>query len=434
MILKGSQRAGGTALAAHLLNDRDNDHVRVSELRGFIADDLYGAFKESQAIAQGTQCKQYLFSLSLNPPKDAEVSEEDFERAAEKAEQALGLEGQPRAIVFHEKEGRRHAHVVWSRIDANEMRAINMAHFKNKLTSLSRDLYLEHGWELPNGLKPDGVRNPLNFNLDEWQQAKRQSIDPREIKTVFRDAWNRSDSQKAFANALSEYGYFLAKGDRRGFVAVDINGDIYSVAKYTGVKTKDVRSKLGDADALPSVSDVAKDIKARVTDKLKSFIADTKQTHASEQAPLIARRDAMTKQHRTERARLALKQEERWKAESEIRARRIRTGFAGLVDRLTGKAKALKTRNKLEAFEGLKRDQRQRDALITAQMVERKALQKDFDRLRARQAQERRILAREVMTSLRQNERLKNAQERDKNQRPRPEHNRRRKRGFSLDR
>jgi len=59
MILKGSQRAGGAQLAAHLLNERDNDHVTLGELRGFAADDLHGAFKEAQAVASGTRCKQY---------------------------------------------------------------------------------------------------------------------------------------------------------------------------------------------------------------------------------------------------------------------------------------------------------------------------------------------------------------------------------------
>ena len=35
MILKGSQRAGAKALADHLMNDRDNDHVSCLELRFF---------------------------------------------------------------------------------------------------------------------------------------------------------------------------------------------------------------------------------------------------------------------------------------------------------------------------------------------------------------------------------------------------------------
>lgn len=52
MILKGSQRSGALKLAAHLLNDRDNDHIELHELRGFTADDLRGALRESEAIAK----------------------------------------------------------------------------------------------------------------------------------------------------------------------------------------------------------------------------------------------------------------------------------------------------------------------------------------------------------------------------------------------
>jgi hypothetical protein len=433
MILKGSQRAGSAALAAHLMNNRDNDHVRVADLRGFVSEDLHGAFKETQAIASGTQCKQYLFSLSLNPPKGAEVSAADFEHAADEAEKALGLEGQPRAMVFHEKEGRRHAHVVWSRIDAGQMRAINMAHFKNKLTALSRDLYLDHGWQLPDGLRPDGLRNPLNFTLEEWQRAKRNGVEPKEIKTVFRDAWNRSDGQKAFAGALGEYGYFLAKGDRRGFVAVDVNGDVYSVARYAGVTTKDVRFKLGTPDALPSVSEVNADLKGRVTVQLKGFIKDVKAKQALGCAPLEAKRDALRALHRSERTQLKTKQEERWGSETDARAGRLRTGLGGLWDNLSGRAKSIKAQNAREAFAGFKRDQAQRDGLILEQSRDRSKLQKEFDALRTRHAGERKIMARDVSSALRRKAHHQNVSEQAKHPRPDPEHGRR-PRGFSLDR
>ncbi|PCJ85613.1 MAG: relaxase, partial [Hyphomicrobiales bacterium] len=182
MILKGSQRGGAKNLSAHLMNDRDNDHITVFELRGFLADDLHGALAETHAISKGTKCTQFMFSLSLNPPKNIVASEQDFLDAANKAEERLRLEGQPRAIIFHEKEGRRHAHVVWSRIDHKTMTAINLPHFKRKLNDLARDLYLDHGWELPNGLRRDGGKSPLNFTLAQWQQAKRIKLDPREIK------------------------------------------------------------------------------------------------------------------------------------------------------------------------------------------------------------------------------------------------------------
>lgn len=104
MILKGSQRSGAKQLAGHLLNDRDNDHVSVVEVRGFVADDLHGALTEAYAVSRGTQCKQFMFSLSLNPPKGAETGEEDFRRAADEAEKRLGLEGQRRQACAPSRE------------------------------------------------------------------------------------------------------------------------------------------------------------------------------------------------------------------------------------------------------------------------------------------------------------------------------------------
>lgn len=114
MILVGNQRGGAKNLALHLLK-QENEHVEVHELRGFASDNLMGALNESYAISRATKCRQFMFSLSLNPPPNEQVRTEDFEKAIDRAECELGLTGQPRAIVFHEKEGRRHAHAVWSR-------------------------------------------------------------------------------------------------------------------------------------------------------------------------------------------------------------------------------------------------------------------------------------------------------------------------------
>ncbi len=162
MILKGNQRAGGIQLARHLMNVTDNEHVSVHEMRGFIADDLHGAFNEAYAISRGTKCQQFLFSLSLNPPENEIVPIEVFEKAITDIEQKMGLIDQPRALVFHEKEGRRYAHCVWSRIDADQMKAINLPHYKLKLKDISRELYLEHGWKMPRGLMNSADRVPVN--------------------------------------------------------------------------------------------------------------------------------------------------------------------------------------------------------------------------------------------------------------------------------
>ncbi len=426
MILKGSQRAGARQLANHLLNERDNEHVRVHELRGFTADDLHGALVESHAISRGTKCQQHMFSLSLNPPKGADVGEAAFERAADEAERRLGLEGQPRAIVFHEKEGRRHAHVVWSRIDAEEMRAINLPHFKRKLTALSRELYLEHGWMLPDGLRTNGGRSPLNFTLAEWQQAKRNRVDPREIKDAIRDCWQRADNVKAFANALEERGYFLARGDTRGFVAVDLDGKAYALARWAGVKTREVYEKLGEPDALPTVEGVKRDLAQRTSKQLTAFIGELRQRQARELVQARSGLAALTASHRNERARLGARQRDRWTQETKDRAARLRSGLAGLWDTLIGRRHAIRAQNEAEAILSFKRDRAQRDRLVAAQMEQRRPFQFDLDRTRKRHAQERQLLAQMAMEQRRRLARSASGDTSDPSEAARPRPHRRR--------
>ena len=186
MILEGNERGYGSELARHLLNPRDNDHVTVHAVDGFVAEDIFGAFAEAEAISNATQCQKYLFSLSLNPPMDAEVSVETFEATVAQVEKRLGLSGQPRAIVFHEKNGRRHAHAVWSRIDGDKLKAINISHYKRKLFGLSQELYRTHDWEMPEGFRDASKRDPLNYKRQEAGQAKRNKRDPKDLKRMFR--------------------------------------------------------------------------------------------------------------------------------------------------------------------------------------------------------------------------------------------------------
>ena len=186
VILKGNERGYGPELARHLLNPRDNDHVTVHGLRGFVAEDLFDAFAEAEAIPLPPSVRNTCSHYHLNPPTDAEVSVADFEVAVDQAEKRLGLSGQPRAIVFHEKNGRRHAHAVWSRIDGQELKAINMPHYKRKLASLSHELFLSHQWEVPRGFADKAKRDPLNYGREEAGQAKRVKRDPKAIKTMFR--------------------------------------------------------------------------------------------------------------------------------------------------------------------------------------------------------------------------------------------------------
>ena len=382
MILKGSQRSGAKQLGLHLLKTEENEHVELHEIRGFISDDVIGALREAEAIAKGTKCRQYLFSVSLNPPQTENVRIETFEQAIRSIEERNGLTGQPRVIIFHEKEGRRHAHAVWSRIDAETMTAKPMSFYKNKLQEVSRQLYLENGWKMPRGLVDSKERDPRNFTLAEWQQAKRIGQHAGELKESIQEAWAISDSRATFSHALEERGLYLARGDRRGHVAVTFEGEAISIPRATGHKAKEVKARLGEPKDLRSIEEarqrIAKDILPRMNDHLKEARLKAK----TELDVLNARRKAMAKAHALERAKIDAGQKARFEQEARMRAER----FRGLWDRLTGKHAQLEKQNQLEVLWALQRDREQRHALVAAQLKDRQHLQTEINVVRTKHA------------------------------------------------
>ncbi len=398
MILKASQRGGATRLAAHLLNTQDNEHVEVHEVSGFIADNLQDAFQETSAIAKGTRCRQFFFSVSLNPPENVPISA--FEDAAKRIEQKMGLEGQPRVMVFHEKEGRRHAHVVWSRIDAKTMTAINLPFFKNKLVELTKELYLEHGWNLPKGLIDKSLRNPLHFTREQWQQAKRLNQRPETIKKTLKECWNISNNKQTFTQALKQHGYYLAKGDKRGYVAVDWRGEVYSLSRWLDVKTKDLKQRLGDNALLPAVDETKAAIDKKLVQRITQFLEeDTKKYHVR-LTPLLTQRDNIKTRHQEQRKTLADEQAQAQHQEAAERQASFRTGLRGLWDRFNGRSKHLKKNHEIEIYQAHIRDRKEKDQLITQHLQERQQLQQILKRLRVQQQEDIQQLTNTVFSNL----------------------------------
>lgn len=392
MILVGNQRGGARNLAAHLLSP-ENENVEVHEVRGFAADDVHGAFQEAHAMSKGTRCKQFLFSLSFNPPPQERVHTDVFEDAIARAEEKLGLTDQPRVIIFHEKESRRHAHVVWSRIDMEEMKAVQLSFTHRKLQDLSRELYLEHGWRMPDGLADRSRSDPRNFTLDEWQQAKRQGQDPRTIKTALQDAWAVSDNKAALVHALKERGYTLARGDRRGYLAVDKDGEVYALPKWAGVKTKDVRARLGEADALPSIEEAKAQFAQEMRPALTRWERQLQERIDAQHARTETQKRELIERQTDERQKLFDDIEDRRSRETQARQERFRTGLAGLWDRLRGEHRRLREENEKDAYDALLRDRREKDELIFAQLEARRELQERSKQEVARLQEQQRSLA-----------------------------------------
>lgn len=381
MILKGNQRGGARDLALHLLKD-ENDHVEIHELRGFMSDDLVSAFKEMYNISKATRAKKYLYSLSVNPPEGENVATEDFIKSINCVEKELKLTGHQRAIVFHEKNGRRHAHAVWSRIDTLQMKAVNIYKDWPKLQALTRELFLEHGWAMPEGLLDKHGHSPDHFTLAQWQQAQRIGKVPSQIKADLQSAWALSDDLASFEAALKERGYWLARGDRRGFVVLNHQCEPFSLGKkWLGIPVKDVRSRLGDEHALRSVEDT------------RTLIASTMSAHLAQlqdqqNSAIHARQERIKDQlkrlittQRRERAALKTAQETRWQTETRTRQARLTTGLKNLLARATGQHRRTLKHNTHEARLARLRDQHEKDALIFTHLEQRQTLKHRLQRL-----------------------------------------------------
>lgn len=260
MILKGNQRGGGQQLAAHLLNSFDNERVEVADVRGAIARDLSGAFGEWYAHSRATKCKKYLYSLSLNPDQtQGALSREQYLDLIARTERSLKLINQPRAVVFHVKEGREHCHVIWSRIDINaeKIRSVQIAHDRLKLRSVVRSFAREHGLTLPPGMQPRKSPDRAAFNsavraenLAEKQQQERTGVDKKTRMAEIGACWTATDNGKDFIKALEAKHYYIAYGGegKRDYVVVDIFGEVHSLSRQLAevTRSKGMRQRLKD--------------------------------------------------------------------------------------------------------------------------------------------------------------------------------------------
>ena len=186
--------------------------------------------------------RKYLYSLSLNPDQSqGRLTREQYLELIDRTERSLKLVGQPRAVVFHEKRDkdgvlREHCHAVWSRIDTEKMKAVQISHDRLKLRSVAREFARDHGLELPDGMKKDGKRDRFNDrakqeNLAERQQKERNGIGKEQRMADIATCWKETGNGAAFVQALEAKGYYLARGDRRAYVVIDLHGEVHSLSR-----------------------------------------------------------------------------------------------------------------------------------------------------------------------------------------------------------
>lgn len=260
MIINGGSRSNWRFFAKHLMKTEENEQVRIADIRGLAADTLLEAFREMDALASGTRCKNFFYHANLNPRADELLTEGQWDQAVDVLEEHLGLIGHSRFIVEHEKEGRRHRHVVWSRIDTDTMTAVSDSNNFAAHERVARSLEEAFGHAPVGGAHGrDGKRprrRPKNW---ETFRGHESGIAPEVVTREVTALWHQADSGRAFMASLSEHGYRLCRGDQRGYCLLDAAGDVHSLARrIEGVRTVDIRARLSDLslDTLPGVAAV----------------------------------------------------------------------------------------------------------------------------------------------------------------------------------
>lgn len=251
MIVTGRPTSRAPALAAYLARADWSQQAEVADLRGVAAGDLRGALCEMEAVALGATCRRPLYHASISPPPNAELTPGQWGQAVTRLEEGLHLTGQPRALVFHVKRGRRHLHVVWLRVHTDSMRVISCAYDRLTHRTVARQLEQGLGHAPPRSIA--AMRQGAAPTWAELQQAERASIDLDSLSRILTRAWRADNVARAVGERSS---MILARGDRGGPVVVDEEGGVYSVARRLGaaVSKTALRARVPTLGYLPSVA------------------------------------------------------------------------------------------------------------------------------------------------------------------------------------
>jgi hypothetical protein len=291
MVINGASRRSVGFWAKHLANDKKNDRAELKEIRGLGATNLKDALLEMQEDARRTRCKNFFYQANFNPCADEHLTEEQWQRAFEIFEKHRGIPaGQARVVYEHEKDGRTHRHVVWSRIDLETMKAWPDRLDARVCHAASREISEELGLERTispfdrDRESPRPERAPKPY---EMFRGLRSGLDPREIKAEVSAIFRNSENAADFVAGLEQHGYQLIRGDKRDFCILDNAGDVHSLARrLDGVNTKQLRTFMEEIDrsVLPTAEQARVRLQERQLEERKADLATVQAEIAWEEA------------------------------------------------------------------------------------------------------------------------------------------------------
>jgi hypothetical protein len=243
-----------------LQDTEENERVCIAKVDGLVSENIDELLHEIEAhgLGLGGNARNPFWIAIVNPGPKEHLTEQDRDRAVEILAKERGLTGQPYFVVEHEKNGWKHWHVVWSRIDAENMRLIADSFDAKICHAASRKIEIELGLEKvvgPFDREPGTPRPPRAPEPWEMYRGMKTQIDPRDITAEVTELFRQSQNGGEFQAALQSHGYPLVTG-RRGLLILDGAGHEHSLVKrIEGVNTAELNAFMRDVDraALPTL-------------------------------------------------------------------------------------------------------------------------------------------------------------------------------------
>lgn len=320
MITKGGTRSNGGNLAAHLLRN-DNEKIVIVELKNTATQDLSEALNDMEATLKMTKGKKGLYHAQINPAIGEAMTPKQWKYAVDEMEKRLGLDDQPRAVVYHEKKGRPHMHVVWQRTDIEQGKVIGNSNDYYIHKQLGRDLEKEFGHkQLHNEFTGQWEK------MAEKQQLKRDGYNSvKQLKARVKEVYQSYQDPAQMRSELGKIGYELARG-KKGAVIVSKEGEIHSLMRYAGEKKKDVQERLKPIyDQLPEAENIRDREKTRkeIT-KLKPLTRPQRKKTFAENAFYTVKVDELDKSA----AKFEMIQKDFKKSEQERKIQEMESNFS----------------------------------------------------------------------------------------------------------
>lgn len=248
-----------------------NDADKAMRYMAYTAMNAEKLKQEAGVPQTGRKSKRPVYSFSLSWHPDQSPEQPEMHNAALDVLVQIGLDDHEAVFVAHNETEHPHVHVICNLVHP-ETGKTAVPSYDFLTTSQWAEKYERDSGEI---LCEQRVKNNAERKREAEEKRKLALIKHKEEKlqraTLIEQLYNQSDCGKSFQAALESEGYTLAKGDRRGFVLVDRNGETYSLSRQLkGQRAKDINSRIGDVGQIPMAKQLSEEMKHFDRDKYES--------------------------------------------------------------------------------------------------------------------------------------------------------------------